>query len=207
MKKLLVLSLAVIMLICLSFASAFAGPSSKVIWNVGEIDINIVADGNDEVKEEEEIFRRTIKVSDARNLIVNVSLECELKTNTLSKLDQLLSEADVKVMVSVLVDDEEAQPGEVTFARRFQALKHVPGEDPNLAMVAIYTTGANSFNFIKEDVSPGAHDIVVQANVVVHQEKGIQCSMHDDTSVSILKGSVIVEGVKIIKGKDSMPEL
>jgi hypothetical protein len=78
----------------------------------------------------------------------------------------------------------------------------LPEDSEHNAVVVLYTTTANSFNFIAQDVPNGDLDIVVQAKVASEQIAGDQCQMHDQTGVSILKGSVIIECVKMIEDKD-----
>jgi len=217
MKKIFMLSLVVIMSICLSFANTFAGPSGKVVWNVRDVDIVIpmkaatenCPDGD--TGEWEEIFTNTIKAPKAKDLIISVSLECEVSTNSRVKPGTpVVSEALVEVLVQVLVGDVVAEPGEVIFARRFQALVFKNPDDsvPDLVMVtANHTVTANSFNFIVEDVPKGNHDITVEAKIIACQVIGDQCQMHPETTVSLGKGTVAVESVKILKEKDFIPEL
>jgi hypothetical protein len=66
---------------------------------------------------------------------------------------------------------------------------------------------ANSFNFILEDVPRGNHDITVEAKIIACQVNGDQCPMHPETTVFLGNGTVAVESVKILKDKDSIPEL
>jgi hypothetical protein len=204
MKKIFMLSFIIIILMCFNLLNCFADDCSKVIWNVGAVNLTS-GDWQD-------ISINHIKIPPKRkgkDLIIDVSLESELKTNTLSLMPSK-SEAEVEVMVRVLVEGEIAQPDEVTFARRFQALIHnkpPSSGDPlateHNAVVVLYTTTANSFNFIAQDVPNGGDlDIVVQAKVASEQITGDQCQMHDQTGVSILKGSVIIECVKMIEDKD-----
>jgi hypothetical protein len=217
MKKLFGLSVAVTVSVCFIFANASAD-SSILIWDFDD-EINICCDkAEDPTKgcpvdsicptdpeEWTEVFSETIKVPFMRKtLIINVSLECELKTNTLS-LTPPKSEANAKVVVHVLIDGEEADPGEVTFARRFQALIHNKPPDSSSpppatlhnAVVVLYGTTANSFNFVYGDVPFGTHTIKVEAKVVPEMvgDSG-QCPMHDATMASIHKGTVIVECVQ-----------
>ena len=180
-----------------------------MIWNVGDVEVT-------QQDVWEDIFVNTIKIPPKpknMDIIIDVSLECKLGTNTLSaeKMSEIvspLSEANVEVMVKVLVGDEEAQPGEVTFARRFQALVHKnPLDDADYAHTAVVvldTMTANSFNFIAEDVAHGKNNIRIQAKVVAVQLKGEQCPGHNEypTAATIGKGSVIIECAKMIDDDD-----
>lgn len=206
MKKLFVLSLAVIMSISSGFANAFAESPDKVIWNIG--DVKIPPDSN----KWENISKNTIKVpkQKTKDLVINVSLECGITTNTRVVDDKSphKSEATVEVMVRVFVGDIIAQPEKVTFARRFQALvnrKKLLTKEENI-ITFLDTMTANSFNFIAEGVPGGTHDILVQAKVSSIQD-GLFCGGHPKTTVSIGKGLVAVESVKIIKDKKTVPEL
>jgi len=204
MKKIVLVGFIIIVSICFNLPNCFADECGKVIWNVGTVNLT-PGDWQD-------ISINNIKIppkKKGKDLIIDVSLESELKTNTLSLMPPK-SEAEVEVMVRVLVEGEIAQPDEVTFARRFQALIHnkpPSSEEPppataHNAVSVLYTTTANSFNFIAEDVPHGDLDIVVQAKVASEQINGEHCPMHDQTGVSILKGSVIIECVKMIEDDD-----
>lgn len=198
MKKLFVVTLACTLFVCLSFVNAPAEPAAKVIWNVDPVPITSEDDW-------ENILVDTINVPLSADLIISVSLECELKTNTLS-MTSPLSETDAEIMVRVLVDDDDfiASPGEVAFARRFQGLVHnkppspdlPPPADPHNAVVVLYTTTASSFVFVAEDLDRGTHEIVVQAKVVLEDDNP-RCPGHDPTDALINKGSVIVERVNM----------
>ena len=191
-----VVTLACALFVCLSFANVPAKPAAKVVWNVGEVEM---APGD-----WEDILVNTIKVPESATLIISVSLESEVKTNTLS-MPTPLSEANAEIMVRVLVDDEDfvASPGAVAFARRFQAIVHNKTTPVPLhnAVVVLYTTAANSFDFVAQDLDHGTHDIVVQAKVV--SQNMDQCPGHDPTGALIHKGSVIVERVTTDDDDDS----
>lgn len=133
MRKLVGMSLAVVLTIFLAFGTAFAQASAKATAQCGELNLVPLAASY------ETIFTQTIKMPEQKDLIIGVSLECGLTTNTkvMSKsLEKALAEAEAMVKVRVLVDPvydpdtgellnlEEAlaAPGEVIFARRTQTL-------------------------------------------------------------------------------------
>ena len=206
MKKLFILSLAVVVLFFLGSTNISAEPSGKLIWNVG--DVKISPDSDDW----QNIFKNSIKITkqETKDLIIDVSLECGITTNTRVVDDKSphKSEATVEVLVRVYVDDEIAQPEKVTFAKRFQALvsKKEPLTKEDNIVTFLDTKAANSFKFVMEDVPGGTHNIVVQAKVSFIQD-GLFCGGHPKTNVSIGNGLVAVESVKMIKGMDTVPEL
>ena len=174
-------ALSVVLVTILSCSLAFAQPSAKVTSQAG--DLSVV-----EFNSPGTIFTQTIKTSEAKDLFVDVSLECGLTTNTMvmsKKLQRDISEAEAIVTVEVYVDGELALPGTVTFARRYQGLiaefaGDISGaltindagalvidesliEEEMLALI-LDTMSANSFNFVAPGLSAGVHTIEVVAN-------------------------------------------
>ncbi len=71
------------------------------------------------------ILSNTIKTANPSDLFIDVSLECGLYTETLTKSKNGVSDtstAEAGVEVQVLVDGKLAHPGAVTFCRRTQEL-------------------------------------------------------------------------------------
>ncbi len=154
MKKSFGSLLIILLAVSFCFTNAFAEPSSKVTANVGTI--KQVDAGAGWVK----IMENTIKTANAKDLFVDVSLECGLTTDTFvsSKLldrAKAVSEAVVYVKVELdgvpmlpgmMVDPNDppapAQEG-VTFERREQTLvAHFAGDlsnciDPNTGYVVM----------------------------------------------------------------------
>lgn len=225
MRKIFV-PLFVVLALCLSLGTAFAQPSAKVTAQAGDLSV---------VKFESyaPIFTQTIKTSEAKDLFIDVSLECGLTTNTKvmsKKLQRAISQAEAVITVKVLVDGVEALPGEVTFARRYQALiaefagdisgalKMEDGiividetliEEEMLALI-LDTMSANSFNFVAPNVSVGVHTIEVWANphwVVEGQqfepEEGELMYDNVATKAYVGKGSVTVESVRSVKSEEA----
>jgi hypothetical protein len=183
-----------------SFGSAFAGPSAKATSNAGDLAEVAFASAAP-------IFTQIIHTAQQKDLLIDVSLECGLTTNTkvMSKnLKRAISEAEAIVEVWVEVDpvfvDGEpiersgnlAEPGVVTFARRYQALiAEFAGSfsttkdewqdcfvknngittidpdclDPEMVALILDTMTANTFNFVQADLDAGDHTIVVWANL------------------------------------------
>ncbi len=138
MKKLSIVCLAVVMAVVFGYGSALAQPSSKATCSSGDLSVVPFASAAP-------IFTQTIHTAQNKDLFVDVSLECGLTTNTkvMSKaLQRAISDAEAVVKVWVVVDPEFteitvaegtalvpvegtgilAEPGKVTFARRYQAL-------------------------------------------------------------------------------------
>ncbi len=227
MKKVLGISLIILMVVSFSFVNAFAEPSSKVTAVVG--DIKQVDAEAGWVK----IMENTIKTANAKDLFVDVSLECGLTTDTFvaSKvLDRAKAVAEAVITLKVEMDGVPILPGDVIFARREQTLiAHFAGDllgcvDPNTGYVVITDTNciapedlqlildtmcANSFNFIASDVSVGTHTISVYAQVQVKTtiEAGVEATAEAWAHAWIGKGSMTVEEVRMIKDEDTMPEI
>jgi hypothetical protein len=120
-----------------------------------------------------------IKTSEKADLIISVTAECALVTDVKikgsGKEESSTSMAQIKI--KVLVDGQEAEPGDVTFAYRKMELKGLlwapsdfdPIDPENLLAlpeqyIEIYeeTRTANAFNFIAKNVGSGVHRIEVQ---------------------------------------------
>ncbi|MGA1840777.1 MAG: hypothetical protein ACMUIU_09150 [bacterium] len=154
MKKIFGVSIIIIIAISFCFVNAFAEPSAKVTANVGNI--KQVDAGAGWVK----IMENNIKTANAKDLFVDVSLECGLTTDTYvsSKvLDRAKAVAEAVVYVKVEMDGVPILPGMmadpngppapekegVTFERREQTLiAHFAGDltgciDPNTGYIVI----------------------------------------------------------------------
>ena len=120
-----------------------------------------------------------IKTSEKSDLIISVTAECALTTDVKIKGSgkEETSTSMAQIKIKVLVDGEEAYPGDVVFAYRQMELKGLlwaPEDfepiDPEELLelpeqyIEIYeeTRTANAFNFIAKNVGSGVHDIQVQ---------------------------------------------
>lgn len=166
----------------------------------------------------------TIKTANNMDLIIGVSLECGLGTETLVKSKggkQDTSTAEAAVQVQVLVDGVEyAAPGIITFCSRTQELSAKFGgvleqcqdtngdgiisadecdftdEELNLMLE---TMNANHYNFLSADLGTGIHTVEVQTKV--YRSSSSQAG--DAKSWAFIgNGSVTVEEVRMIKGED-----
>ena len=83
--------------------------------------------------------------------------------------------------------------------------------DPNLVEeeeieLILETTTANSFNFVKDDLSSGVHTIEVQARIGFPVDKNTSQQGQTEARGMIGKGSVTVEEVRLIKDEDILLE-
>ncbi len=159
------------------------------------------------------ILGNQIKTANPSDLIVDVSLECGIVTDTLVKSkggNRETSSAEAGVMIKVLVDGNEMDPGEVTFCRRYQELsatfqgllENDLGEtclsaDPDTGVITIdeecmdpeeielvlKTMNANSFNFLATDLGPGMHDVVVFAKIESGTNQTTESGTNSDSTV------------------------
>lgn len=217
MKKLLMVLLAVFAIAAVGVTAVIASdnsqPASKATAKVGDIAITDTTDMGWTT-----ILSQDLKTANQKDLLIDVSLECGLYTDTLVRSKggaKDTSGAQATIKVRVLVDGEEAYPGEVVFADRLQEVSAVfagylvdTDEDGFLddeelnaeeLQLILNTMNANSFNFVMDNLSANVHTIEVQAMI---------CSdvyVMDGEAVAhatIGKGSVTIEAVRFIQGED-----
>jgi hypothetical protein len=188
--------------------SAIGGlPSSKTA----------VAGSNVKYLEDDEalpLLEAQIKTANKKDLIISVSAECVLLTDTKIKgKDELWDEdrdyASIKVWVEV--DGERAFPDEVTFAERLQILKgRLSAVTYNSTNDVIYmaeevelllnTTSANCFNFLLLNLDSGEHTVRVMADIKTVDEA-------DDTYHAfgiIGDRTIVVQEVRLIQDAEIM---
>lgn len=221
MKKLIAIVLVAVLVLALGVGgvSAAGYPSSKATAKVTDIGVvNLVAPETTTMGWTT-ILSNDIKTPNGKDLFIDVSLECGLYTMTHVKSkggqkDESMAEAVIEVRV--LVDDEQAYPGEVVFASRTQTLKAwfqgmvedalVPDGnggwiiDPELLdyeelELILETMNANSFNFIMPDLTSGVHTVDVQAMVASTEESDEGSA---EAWATVGNGSVTVELVRMI---------
>ena len=152
---------------------------------------------------------------------MNVSLEAGLWSFTLVRSKGGTPDAAYAssgIHVRVLVDGVLADPGEIVFARRAQALTAVfsgifqsctdanangviTGDECQFSneelSLLLNTMAANSFNFVLSDVGVGNHSVVVQARI----ENSASAQSGDAVAKAMIgKGSITVEEVRMVKG-------
>jgi len=227
MKKLIAIGLAVVLVVALAVGVGVATgseghPAAKATAKVG--DIHVI---DAESLEWTTVLENTLKTPNQKDLFIDVSLECGLYTKTKVKSKGGVpdtSSAEAAIDVRVLVDGEEAYPGEVVFASRSQTLTAVfqgliegcltVDEEGNVIIdeeclepeeleLILDTMNANSFNFIMDDLTSGVHTVEVQARIdtAIGAQEGEAQAM-----ATIGKGSVTVEEVRMIKGEDILLE-
>jgi hypothetical protein len=208
MKK--VIPAVAVILIMVSAGMAIAGnnngqgvPSAKCSssWSgvgyTAATDIWIPADGLSSI----------IKTSEKADLIIGVTAECALTTDVKIKGSgkEETSESMAQIKIRVLVDGEEAEPGDVVFAYRKMILKGLlwgPDDvDPEGLLelpeqyIEIYeeTRTANAFNFVAKNVGSGVHEIEVQ--VMTDTTEGF-----DGGAVGAVLGkrTIVVEAVQMV---------
>lgn len=191
--------------------------SAKATVQVGNVNIL-----NGSSQSFSKIMSTSIRTSNQKDLILDVSLECGLLTRTKVSSKQGISDtssAMASVKVRVLVDGREAKPGAVIFCKRSQELSatfagimqqcsDLNGDgvilssectwDPEELSLALDTMNANSFNFILDNLSSGTHHIEVQAQI----DSGTSVQLGEaDAKASIGKGSISVEEVRLIRNQ------
>ena len=189
MKKLSIIFLCVVFVSSIGFSNAFAA-SSKATANAADL-------ATVEFHSAAPIFEQSIHTANQKDLFIDVSLEVGLTTNTkvMSKaLQRAISEAEASVEVWVEVDGVPADPGVVTFARRYQGLiaefagSFYADKDglwqacfvtdssgittidqtcltEEMVALILDTMSAHSFSFILPDLGAGDHTVVVWANL------------------------------------------
>lgn len=210
-------------------AHAQSQPSAKVTAKVGLINVmDELSVGTNSTSSTvgtwQTILSNNLKTPNQKDVFVDVSLEVGLLTDTLVRSKNNHSDTSVSsagVEVRVLIDDREALPGVVVFGRRTQTLTAkfqgiIDGclaldtntwsivIDPDCVLpeelqLILETMNANSFNFILADLTPGVHNVKVQArlNLGASAEAGSARAR-----ALIGKGSVTVESVRMIRNED-----
>lgn len=128
MKKLISFLLAILVVSIIAATGAIAqdenpNASAKATAECGEIVVLETAEATE--PEFTTILVNTIKTPNQKDLVIDVSLQCGLYTQTLVKSKGGIKDTSTAVgtiTVQVLVDGEPAYPGEVVFSRRSQQL-------------------------------------------------------------------------------------
>ena len=213
-----------VVLVAILFAAAVVvtqagSPSSKTAIAGNTIEISYQNNGS---YNEVELANATIKTANFKDLIISVTAECGLFTDTklTGKGVKDLDDEDIAtIQVWVVIDngtDKErtAFPGKVTFAERIQTMKGRlsemiwDGEEwnntPEYIELALDTTNANGFNFIVLDMKPGDHTIHVFASVEL-DESSTSGEVSLDPAGAIGKRTVVIQEVRLVKDT-TLPE-
>jgi hypothetical protein len=204
------LTLVLIVAVALMVGAAWAGdsqPSAKAAATINKLyAIPMTADDSADWVT---VHSQTIKTANAKDLFVDVALQCGIFTRTKSemKVGGDSSTAQGQVEVRVMVDTEMAEPGVVVYDRRvqtlntalYQALMTASGTSiDNIGYVELIleTLQAHAFNFVKADVGPGVHTVTVQAKVAS------STSGNATAMAAVGMGSTTIESVRMIAGED-----
>src|SRR5262245_52024532 len=166
------------------------------------------------------ILTSTIRTSQQKDLIMGVSLETGLITDTLSRGrngTEDTSWAEAMVQVRVRVGNRTSEPGIVTFDKRRQTLitklggvltcTDVNGDgsitfdecdltDEEIRLI-LDTMAAHHFNFVLDDLGSGDHTVVVEAQITTDTFAQAGAS---NATAAIGKGSLTVEEVRLVRG-------
>ncbi len=168
------------------------------------------------------ILRTSIKTSQQKDLVIGVSLETGLFTQTLVRSKggtSDTSKAEALVQIRVRVGNRTAAPGVVTYDKRYQELMAKFGgvlscsdlngdgivsfdectlTEEELQLI-LDTMAAHAFNFVLDDLGSGTHEVVVEA--MVDTSASWQLGSASATA-AIGKGSLTVEEVRLVKGAE-----
>lgn len=169
------------------------------------------------------LLNTTLRTSQQKDLIMTVSLEAGLYSNTYVRSKngtQDSATAEGRIEVRILVDGKPAPPGNIVFAQRYQHLMARFGgilqectdynsdgvitsdeclfTDEELQLV-LRTLNANAFVFALDDVGAGTHNVQVQARVILSSNATAGSA---GAGAWIGKGTVSVEEVRLTKGSD-----
>ena len=122
MRKLSIISIAILLALSISFTTAYAQPASKATAQFRDLAGVTLGAGWTTV------FKQLIKTPTAKDLFINASFEVGMTTNTAvmsKKLERAIANAEAKVEVRVIRDynyDQPVKPGKITYAWRKQTL-------------------------------------------------------------------------------------
>lgn len=187
-------------------------PSGKATVNV--TDLTLIEET--EAQAWTTVLSSTIKPPGGNQaLFIDVSLMCGLYTQTQVQSkggNKDTSSAEGTVTVRVLLNGDEAHPGEVVFCNRYQELSaelqgiidvvdgSVVVTDYETIELIQRTMSANAFNFIADGLDPSTvYQIEVQALVGTDTDSGNGSA---SAAASVGKGSVTVDAVRLVKGDE-----
>lgn len=220
MKKFMAVAFAAVLMLSVGAGSAFAQSAKSSMQVVGGALLGAsaaTATNNGWTP----ILTANIRMSEQKDLIMGVSLETGLFTQTLVRSKGGTADtsyAEAMVEVRIIVDNQrEAAPGSVIFDRRYQSLMAKFGgvwncvdsngdnvinysectiTDEELELI-LDTTAAHHFNFVLDDLGSGDH--VIRVETRLSTDKGAVLGT-SNARAWIGKGSVTVEEVRFVKG-------
>lgn len=210
---------AILALSLLATTSAFAA-SAKFTANVGTVAVVSPLLATNDADGWTTVLSGQIHTATPKDLLIGVSLETSLLTDTLVKSSGGVkdsSTAEAGIEVKVLVDGKEAAPGVVIFDKRKQVLSATLGgyytncTDANLDGITdvltecdlaqeeiellLDTTAAHHFNFIQADLGQGVHNVVVKSKI---SNNNVFANGTASSSALLGKGSLSVEEVQAV---------
>ena len=211
MKKIgvpLILVAALVLMVGVAWA-ADSQPSAKataIINNVFAIPMTTTDTGWVTVHSQQ------IKTANAKDLFMDVALQCGIFTRTKSELkvggDSSTATGIIEVRVWVDNINNLAAPGVVVYDKRVQTLNTelytalltsagLPITNIGYVELILNTLQAHAFNFVMPDVGPGLHTITVQAKLTSTESGSSATAM-----AAVGMGSTTIESVRMIKGED-----
>lgn len=209
----------------LTTTSAFAA-SAKFTANVGTMAVVSPMLATNDADDWTTVLSGQIHSATPKDLLIGVSLETSLLTDTLVKSSggtKDTSTAESGIEIKVLVDGIEAAPGVVVFDKRKQQLSATLGgyytncTDTNLDGITdvltecqlaqeeidllLETTAAHHFNFIQADLGQGTHSVVVKSKI---SNNTVSANGTASASALLGKGSLSVEEVQAVNSPDGI---
>ncbi len=174
--------------------------SNKAYFGSGYDTLSITSDGT--FNGGAPILQGQLKTSAVGDLMMWVSLECALITNTRNKVNNKTdttstSTSRAAVNLTVMVDGVVAAPGQVVFCDRLQQVKLTftcaECESTSSIDLEIFqsTKNANHFNFYLTGVGNGIHDVQVFASALITDDPTVTLSA--GTQAAIGKRSLIIQ--------------
>ncbi|MGB9082364.1 MAG: hypothetical protein WCD00_13780 [Desulfuromonadaceae bacterium] len=205
--------------------SAFAA-SAKFTANVGQMTVNSPMLATNDADGWSTVLSGQIHTATPKDLLIGVSLETSLLTDTLVKSSGGVKDTSTAVAgieIKVLVDGQEASPGVVIFDKRMQQLSATLGgyytncTDANLDGITdvltecelapeeiellLDTTAAHHFNFIQANLGQGTHSVVVKSKI---SNNTVFANGTASASALLGKGSLSVEEVQAVNSTDGI---
>jgi hypothetical protein len=215
MKKFMVLLTAVFAVVAFSTVSSAEVQGAKAAANVSSV---ALINQTPHTNSWDKVLSANIHTGSQKDLLIGVSLETGLYTDTLVKSSggtKDTSNATTGIQIKVLVDGIEAAPGVVTYDKRSQTLSATLGgyfsecaddnEDgitdiltecllfPEEIQLILDTMAAHHFNFVYANLPAGDHTIEVRAEI-----KSSTSSQTGSANAlaTIGKGSLTVEEIR-----------
>ncbi len=218
--------LATILAISLLAATSAFAASAKFTTNVKTMAVVSPMLATNDADDWSTVMSGQIHTATPKDLLIGVSLETSLLTDTLVKSSGGVkdsSTAEAAIEVKVLVDGKEASPGVVVFDKRKQTLSAALGGyytncvdtngdtitdvmtecelAPEEIELLLDTTAAHHFNFIQADLGQGTHTVVVKSKI---SNNTVSANGSASASALLGKGSLSVEEVQAVNSPDGI---